>query len=201
MSSGTKKGNRMKPPETTLVNLKDVDHSWIIDAAYSKADTFLQQAIYPKNELYLIQDVAIRLHRVEIHLRAKGLGLKILDAYRPLSLQRKMWNRIQDDRYVANPATGSRHNRGCAVDVTLVNANNEEIEMPTPYLDFSEKSHRDYCDAPVELIQNRETLEHAMKHEGFIPLHEEWWHFDDPDWENYPVMDINPYETPYLGLD
>lgn len=185
---------------TDLVNLREVDSSWIVDAAFSKPDTFLGQAVYPANELYLTRPAALRLHRVEIHLRARGLGLKILDAYRPLSLQKKMWDLIQDDRYIARPETGSRHNRGCAVDVALVDQAGVELEMPSRYLEFSERSHRDFYKCPSHLVRHREWLEHAMSAEGFIPLREEWWHFDAPEWDQYPVLDINPYDTDYLNL-
>jgi len=135
--------------------------------------------------------------RVQKNLRENGFGLKVWDAYRPLALQKIMWDLVGDARYIANPQTGSRHNRGCAVDCTLVDSHGREREMPTEYLHFSERAHRDFMQLPAEAIQNRQILEDAMKAEGFIPLREEWWHFDAPEWEQYPILDINPYGKPY----
>lgn len=180
-----------------LVNIREIDPSIIIAAAYAKADTFVGFAVYPANELFLMKPAAERLARAQRRLQAQGLGLKCWDAYRPLSLQKIMWEHVRDDCYIANPATGSRHNRGCAVDLTLVDSQGRELPMPTPYLEFSSRAHRDWNSLPQEIARNRQTLEDAMTAEGFIPLPEEWWHFDAPEWENYPVLDINPYDQDY----
>ncbi len=104
-----------------------------------------------------------------------------------------MWKILPDERYVADPGKGSRHNRGCAVDVTLVDMQGVEQEMPTPFDDFSEKAHRDYADLSPLALHNRQILEKAMTEEDFIPFPTEWWHFDDPQWESHPVLDVNPY--------
>ncbi|MCX7610742.1 MAG: hypothetical protein N2043_04025, partial [Ignavibacterium sp.] len=91
-------------------------------------------------------------------------------------------------RYVANPAKGSRHNRGCAVDVTLVDSLGNELDMGTPYDDFTEKSHIDYFDFPAKVLENRKLLKDVMMKFGFIPLKTEWWHFDYKGWENFPIL-------------
>ncbi len=183
-----------------LVDLHEADPTLLIAAAYATPNTFLGIAVYPENRLYLMKPAADRLIRVQTTLQEMGLGLKIWDAYRPLSLQKIMWDRILDDRYIANPQTGSRHNRGCAVDCTLVNRRGDELPMPTAYLDFSLQAHRDCMTLPVEVMQNRQILEDAMTREGFLPLLEEWWHFDAPEWSEYPVLDINPYSRSYRNL-
>ncbi|MEW6236283.1 MAG: M15 family metallopeptidase [Candidatus Omnitrophota bacterium] len=178
-----------------LVDLAEADPSLVIDAAYARSDNFLGRAIYPENRLFLQKPAAERLMRAQARLRQQGWGLKIFDAYRPLSAQKIMWDIVRDDRYVANPAKGSKHNRGCAVDATLVGPDGREAPMPTPYDEFSRRAHRDFNDLPYEIIENRRILEEAMAAEGFIPLLEEWWHFDAPEWVNYPALNLNPYKT------
>jgi len=187
------------PPE--LINLKKFDPSLVIEAAYYTTNTFLKAAIYPANKLFLMKPAARRLAQVQSKLQEQNLGLLIWDAYRPLSLQKVMWDMVGDDRYISNPKTGSRHNRGCAVDCTLIDSNKNQCLMPTKYGDFSEHAHRDYMDIPAESMQNRQILQDAMVEQGFIPLHEEWWHFDAPEWRNYPVLDINPYEDVYRNIE
>ena len=121
-----------------------------------------------------------------------GLGLKVFDGYRPLSVQRKMWKVYPHAGYVADPKRGSRHNRGAAVDLTLIHTNGAEVLMPSPYDSFTESAHRDSTNAPPEALVNRELLERVMVKHGFEGLPTEWWHFDDVDWRKYPLMDIVP---------
>ena len=134
---------------------------------------------------------AEKLKRVQAELAGQWLGLKIFDGFRPLAVQRKFWEIIPDDRYVANPAKGSRHNRGAAVDLTLIHlSDGRELPMPTPFDDFSERAGRDYPDLPAEVIRNRDLLRRVMEKHGFVALPTEWWHFDDVDWRNYPITDL-----------
>jgi D-alanyl-D-alanine dipeptidase len=120
-----------------------------------------------------------------------GYGLKIFDGYRPLSVQWKMWEVFPQPGYVADPRKGSRHNRGAAVDVTLIRlSDGAELPMPTSYDDFTERAHRNFKDLPEEVIRNRELLEAMLTKHGFVGLHTEWWHFDDKDWRTYPIMDV-----------
>ncbi|MFM7244127.1 MAG: M15 family metallopeptidase, partial [Planctomycetaceae bacterium] len=109
--------------------------------------------------------------------------------------QKALWKVKPDTRYVADPAKGSRHNRGSAVDVTLVDAAGHELPMPSEFDEFGERSHLDFTDAPGDRLANRETLQKAMRSEGFLPLATEWWHFDAPGWRAFPVMDTNPYTS------
>jgi D-alanyl-D-alanine dipeptidase len=102
-----------------------------------------------------------------------------------------MWQIVPDERYVGNPARGSRHNRGAAVDLTLVDRSGKELTMPTTFDDFTERASRSYEDLPADVIKNRQTLEAAMVKAGFIPLPTEWWHFDGKNWQQYPVRDIS----------
>ena len=167
-----------------------LDSTIVIDLKYASSNNFLGKPVYPISRCLLRKSVAQRLIRVQRNLQQKGLGLKIWDGYRPLSVQREMWELVPDPRYVADPEKGSRHNRASAVDVTLVDSLGYELEMPTLFDDFSEKASRDYEKASAEALENRRVLEEAMVAEGFIPLPTEWWHFDDPDWERFPILDI-----------
>ena len=163
-----------------------------VDLRYATANNFTKHVIYPKTaHCYLRLKVAERLAAVQKSLEQKELGLKVYDCYRPRPVQAKLWALVPDDRYVANPKNGSRHNRGAAIDLTLVDKNGVELAMPTPYDDFTSRAHRSYQDLPAEALKNRATLEAAMVAQGFLPLPTEWWHFDDPDSKQYPMSEIS----------
>ena len=174
-----------------LVDLKAVSPKISLEIVYATPNNFTGKIVYSKPLCYLQKSVAERLHRVQLGLEKKGLRLKVLDGYRPLSVQKIFWEFVPDPRYVADPAEGSKHNRGAAVDLTLIDRAGRELPMPTPFDDFTEKAHRNYQGGSKEAIRNRQILEEAMVKEGFVPIPTEWWHFDAPDWENYPVLDIS----------
>jgi D-alanyl-D-alanine dipeptidase len=175
--------------EGDLVNIRSVDSTIVLDIRYATANNFTHQVLYPAAICMLRRAAAESLHAVQQDLQKKKLGLKVFDGYRPLSVQKKMWALVPDDRYVANPANGSRHNRGAAVDLTIVDSLGSELEMPTPFDDFTEKAHRDYLQLPEKAIEDRALLEEVMKRHGFIPLSTEWWHFDFEGWKKFSIMD------------
>lgn len=174
-----------------LVELNRVIPTICLQIRYATTDNFTHHKVYDSARCFLRRGTALKLKGVQDELRAKGLGLKVWDGYRPLSVQKIFWALVPDERYVANPATGSRHNRGAALDLTLVHLENcGELKMPTPHDDLSLRAHRDYMNLPQEAIDNRKMLEDVMTRHGFIGLPTEWWHFDDSDWKRYPVMDV-----------
>ena len=121
----------------------------------------------------------------------RGLALKIFDAYRPYSATVKFYEIYRDTNYVASPYIGSRHNRGCAVDITLVDMETgEELPMPTAYDNFTEKAHPNFEDLPANLIANRDYLIETMQQFGFKVYPTEWWHFDFNGWEQFNLLDI-----------
>ena len=141
---------------------------------------------------YLHEDAAARLLEVQKDLHGRGLGLKVFDGYRPLSVQQKMWDLVHDRRYVANPSVNrGRHSRGTAVDVTLVDGQGHELEMPTKFDDFTAKARQDCNDLPEIQKGNRALLREVMEKHGFEPLGSEWWHFDLKGWYRYPVLDVD----------
>lgn len=175
--------------EPPLIDIKTFSPRIKIEMRYATTNNFTHQKLYPIEQCLLSEPAAIKLDRVQKRLEKQGLGLKVWDCYRPVSIQQKLWDTVPDDRFVANPKFGSRHNRGMSVDLTLVDSNGNELPMPTGFDEFSEKAHRSYHELPEEILKNRQTLQDAMEAEGFVGLATEWWHFDDPDWRNYALRD------------
>ena len=174
-----------------MVDIKEIIPNARVDMRYTTDANFMKEALYPAGARCLLRkETAEKLARAQKRLEEKGLFLKIFDAYRPLSVQKKMWAKFPLEGYIANPAKGSNHNRGAAVDVTLVDASGGELPMPSAYDEFSERAHRDYSGANEEEKKNRRALEDAMQSEGFRGITTEWWHFDDTDAKNYPVLDF-----------
>ena len=190
-------GPAPQPPAPDLVDLAAVDPTIRIDLRYATTDNFTGAAVYPVARCLLRRDAADRLARVQRRLRADGYGLLVWDCYRPLSVQERFWTLVPDERYVARPArrdgrpvAGSKHNRGAAVDVTLVDASGAPLPMPTGFDDFSERAHRGAPGVKPVARANAARLESAMTAEGFEPLPTEWWHFDAPGWQAYELLDV-----------
>ena len=186
-----------RPVRDQLVDLATVDPTIRIDMRYATTDNFTGVAIYPVARCLLRPDAAARLARVQRRLRADGLGLLVWDCYRPFGVQERFWALVPDERYVARPerrdgrpVAGSKHNRGDAVDVTLVDAAGARLEMPTGFDDFSERAHRDAARVSPTPRANARRLEAAMVAEGFEPLPTEWWHFDAPGWQADALLDV-----------
>jgi len=173
-----------------LVDMKEVNPRIVIDIKYSTEDNFTKKRLYDSNTCFLRKSAAIRLDAVQKELEKVNLGLKVWDCYRPLAVQRIFWAILPDERYVANPETGSHHNRASAVDLTLVDSQGKELQMPTGFDDFSPRAGHGYQDLPDQVIRNRELLKGLMEKAGFISLPEEWWHYDDENWLQFDLMDI-----------
>lgn len=177
------------PKADDLVELTAIDPTIGLDIRYATPNNFTHQKVYASARCLLRRAAAESLSVVQKELRQQGLSLKVYDGYRPLSVQKKFWEICPDDRYVANPAKGSRHNRGAAVDLTLVDKKGNELQMPTPFDDFTEKAGRAYMKLPKMAIKNRALLEDAMTRHGFVAMASEWWHFDFRGWDRFPIMD------------
>ena len=176
-----------------LVPLESVRPAALPEVRYATSYNFTRAQLYPSARLWLHRDTARALSRVQNELAQQGLGLKVYDAYRPFSVQQRMWDLIRDERYVSNPAKNrGRHTRGTAVDVTLVDNKGGPLDMPTDFDDFTDRAHADYAGANEAQKRNRAVLARAMTRAGFVPYPFEWWHFDLKHWEKYPVLDISP---------
>lgn len=179
-------------PKTDLVEVKKVVPTAQLDLRYATTNNFTHQKVYRSSRCFLTRGTAEKLKAVALDLQHEGLGLKIYDGYRPLAVQKRVWALVPDERYVADPKKGSRHNRGAAVDLTLVNLETgKELTMPTGFDDFSERAHRDYDRLPQPVLENRRKLQESMEARGFIGMPTEWWHFDDTNWQKYPILDIS----------
>ncbi len=162
------------------------------DFVYATANNFTHQVLYLKPKAYLRLAAAKALQAVANNLKITGLGLLIYDAYRPYSVTKTMWQIVPDDRYAANPAKGSGHNRGIAVDLTLYNLQTGlPLPMPTPFDDFTEKAHHNYSQLDSVVLANRQLLKTAMEQQGFKALDTEWWHYYLPNATYYELLDID----------
>ncbi len=170
--------------------------SLVMDLRYTTPENFLHRRLYPPlATTYMRRSAVGPLREVQAALRPFHLGLKIFDAYRPWSVTVAMWQAVPDDRYAADPSEGSGHNRGIAIDLTLIDERtHQELPMGTGFDSFSDSAHRDYTHLPVQILANRLLLQTLMEQRGFIGLSTEWWHFSLPDPHKYAVLDI-PFAT------
>lgn len=185
------------PPD--LVDLARHDPRLRLDIRYATANNFMHRVLYPVARAVAQRPVAEALSRVQTRAEAAGYGLLIFDAYRPWRITRAMWEQTPPDKreFVADPAVGSRHNRGCSVDLSL-HKGGVEVAMPSPYDDFTPAAYRSHTAAPPEALALRDLLETWMTAEGFVGLPNEWWHYDWAEWRRYPVMDV-PLEDVTAG--
>ena len=180
--------------KNTLVNLKKVIPDVILDLKYGTANNFTGTKLYKyAATTYLRKEVAFALLKVNDDLKNVGFGLKIFDAYRPYSVTKLMWDIVHDERYVANPLKGSGHNKGIAVDLTIIDMNTlNELKMGTAFDNFTDSAHHSFTkNLPLEIIANRLLLKSTMEKYGFKSLETEWWHYSFSSNENYEVMDID----------
>lgn len=181
-----------KNDSMVMIDLEEFIPGIKLDIRYATKNNFIGEKIYKHPKAYLRLPAARALKNVQKDLNENGLGLKILDAYRPYAATLKFYEVYPDTMFVAAPWRGSRHNRGCAVDVSLVDLESgNELMMPTAFDDFSEKAAPDYMDLQDTVIRNREILISIMKKHGFKVYPYEWWHFDFKGWENYQLMDLS----------
>lgn len=177
-----------EPEDGDFVAIAEYIPDILVQLQYASPDNFTGQVIYDFQDAFLRYGTVKKLMAVQEELREMGLGLKIWDAFRPVAAQFRLWEACPDPTYVANPETGySNHSRGNAVDVTLVDENGQELEMPTGFDDFSALADRNYSDCSETAAQNASLLQSVMEARGFSGYFGEWWHFADS--EAYPVED------------
>jgi len=160
----------------------------------AKTDWVFARLMYPQNTniTFLRSPAAHALQQVQQELNEKGLGLKIFDAYRPYSVTVLFWDLVKDERYVADPAKGSGHNRGIAVDLTIIKRQTgQELDMGTGFDNFTDSAHQDFTNLPEATLQNRNLLKTVMEKYGFKPLDTEWWHFFLADGDRFELLDID----------
>ncbi len=179
-------------PSKKMVSINSKIPNAILDLKYAGTDNFMHERLYPViHTTYLRQAALNALDSVQSELRAKHLCIKIWDAYRPYSVTEKMWEPVKDDRYAADPKFGSGHNRGIAVDLTIVNlTTGKELDMGTGFDNFSDTAHHDFKFLSENILQNRTMLRTVMEKYGFKALETEWWHYYLPDTKKYELLDL-----------
>jgi len=192
---------------TDLVSLAEIDPSIRIEMQFATADHPFGRRFYRSNVAYLRYGTARKLAAVQEELRHKGLGLKIWDAYRPFVVQEALFYAAGGNGlWVSDPHRSSgkkTHVRGVAVDCTIIDASGNELEMPTPYLDFengSERMNHTYRDLPPNVLANRRLLKETMMAHGMELYTGEWWHYQDRDWARYPIISLDEFPEVHQEL-
>ena len=164
--------------QSDFVRLKDLSPDFVYELKYATPDNFLKQAVYDCGECYLRKSTAEALVKANEAFKQLGYRIKLFDCYRPLSVQKKMWKILPGTHYVANPAKGSKHNRGAAVDLTLVDAQGKELNMGTPFDFFGKEAHHTYTQYSKEVLENRKLLKETLDKFNFKSIYSEWWHYE-----------------------
>ncbi|MCS6808525.1 MAG: M15 family metallopeptidase [Bacteroidota bacterium] len=193
--------NSITPPkdprafrEPDLVELIKLDPTIRLDIRYAKSNNFVGRPVYKEERAFLQRPAAEALVRVHQSLKKYGYGLLIFDGYRPWRVTKLFWDITPAPlkKFVANPKDGSRHNRGCAVDLSLYDlATGKEVPMPSEYDEMTERAHSEYSGGTPEQRRVRDLLRAEMEKQGFTVFPIEWWHFDYKDWHTYPILDID----------
>lgn len=187
------KGN-FKPTE--LVELTKIDPTLKLDIRYATKNNLAKRAVYTQPRAFLQREAALAIAKVNRELKPLGYGLMIFDGYRPWSVTKLFWDitKPKDRQFVANPKNGSRHNRGCAVDLSLYDLKTgKEVEMTGAYDEMSERSYPDYTGGTAKQHRMRDLLRSKMEANGFTVFKVEWWHFDYKDWKMYRISNV-PFE-------
>ncbi|UII22304.1 M15 family metallopeptidase [Fulvivirga ligni] len=177
--------------DTAFVVMKDYANGFFYDMKYATEDNFLKKTVYDCPDCMIRQEVADALIKVNDSLATMGYHIKFFDCYRPLDVQKAMWKIYPDARYVANPnTTGSIHNRGGAVDITLVDHEGKELDMGTGFDHFGEEAHHAYKDLPEQVIINRKLFKSMMEAFGFNAIRTEWWHYNYKGSSSYKISNF-----------
>lgn len=178
-------------PKMELIDLRSLS-GFYFDIRYASKNNFVGEVVYPTADAFARKEIADALQKANAIFAEKGLAIKIFDAYRPYAATVKFYELVKDTTYVASAYIGSRHNRGCAIDLTLVDIESgKALKMPTTYDDFTLKAHPNFMDLEEEQLQNRQLLIEVMESVGFKVYAYEWWHFDFVGWEEYPLMNLS----------
>ena len=177
--------------DTGFVVLNQYASGFAYEMKYATEDNFMKKAVYACDACLLRKEVADALKQANASLGSRGLRIKFYDCYRPLDVQKQMWEIYPKPGYVANPGTGSIHNRGGAVDITLENAEGQELDMGTGFDHFGKEAHHSYAGLPDTVLSNRKLLKETMEAHGFSSIRTEWWHYNFRAAKNYPLSNFS----------
>jgi D-alanyl-D-alanine dipeptidase len=176
-----------------LVEIVTLDRTIKLDVRYATANNLAKRAVYDEARAFLQRPAADALVRAHRALREHGYGLLIFDGYRPWRVTKLFWDVTPPEKreFVADPSKGSKHNRGCAVDLSMYDLRTgREVEMPSAYDEMTQRAYPDYNGGSTDARQRRDLLRRVMEAEGFSVEPNEWWHFNYKDWREYPILDI-----------
>ncbi|MFT7251762.1 MAG: D-alanyl-D-alanine dipeptidase [Flavobacterium sp.] len=173
-----KENNSETTKDTSFVNIETLSSDFVLDLKYATTDNFLKQKVYDCTECFLRISTAKALVKANQELIKKGFRIKLYDCYRPLDVQKKMWKILPGTNYVANPKKGSKHNRGAAVDLTLVDSLGIELDMGTKFDFFGPEAHHTYLKHSKEVLANRKLLKETLAKHNFKSIYNEWWHYE-----------------------
>jgi D-alanyl-D-alanine dipeptidase len=177
-----------------LIELITLDDTIKLDIRYATENNFMGKKVYPEARVFMQKPAAEAIVRVHKTLKKQGLGLVIYDGYRPWTITKLFWDTVQPEqrKFVADPTKGSKHNRGCAVDLGIFDLKTGlAVPMPSGYDEFSDRASPNYTGGTEEEHRNRDLLRSLMEAEGYTVNTDEWWHFDYKDWEKYAIYDIS----------
>ncbi len=184
-----------------MLELIKLDNTIKLDIRYARDDNFVGYPVYDEARAFLQKDAAEALVRVHKKFKERNLGLVIFDGYRPWSVTKLFWDVVRKDQrnFVADPEKGSKHNRGCAVDLSLYNLQSGKLlAMPSEFDEFNEKAAPSYDGGTTEETANRDILREMMESKDFTVNPKEWWHFDYKDWEKYEILDVSFSDMPRI---
>lgn len=182
-----------------LVEITQLDSTFKLDIRYATTNNFIHQKVYTEPRAFLQKPAAEALIQAHEEFKKLGFGIIIFDGYRPWWVTKKFWDETPDSlkNFVADPSNGSRHNRGCAVDLTLYDLKTgNPLPMPSDYDEFNSSAHPNYAGATAEQTRNRDLLIRIMEKNGFLVYEYEWWHFDYKGWEKYQIENVKFEEIP-----
>ncbi len=171
------------------LDIADLDASILMDLKYATTDNFVKSQMYECGRCFLRPEVAQAIVKIHQDLKSKGYGLKMFDCYRPRPVQWALWEKVPDARYVADPRKGSMHNRGSAVDLTIVDADGNELDMGTHFDFFGKEAYHDYTNLSKTVLDNRKLLKSTMEAFGFRAIRTEWWHYSYQS-KSYELSDM-----------
>lgn len=177
-----------------MTELRTLIPGLVYDLKYATRDNFMRTRMYPSRTdvTFLRFAAANALKKVQAALNEQGYGLKVWDAYRPYSVTERFWEMVKDERYVANPKKASGHNRGIAIDVTIIHlSTGKELDMGTGFDNFSDTAHHTYTNLSAQVLQNRKLLKETMERNGFVAFESEWWHYSYPNAAYYEPLDVS----------
>lgn len=174
----TKKTLETPSKDTSFINIQSISSDFVLDLKYATSDNFLKQKVYDCPECFLRINTAKALVKANQDFIKLGYRIKLYDCYRPLNVQKKMWQILPGTHYVANPKKGSKHNRGAAVDLTLVDSLGNELDMGTKFDFFGKEAHHTYLNHSKEVLANRKILKETLAKHNFKSIYNEWWHYE-----------------------